>query len=158
MPYSVVDTVAIHYTWPFCSVSLFIFLPQGKTVYQVSHINAWSLLDFTIVMSSHDVCTELHRVLSDQLDKVLEDYDADKCHHFLSAEALAEPQTAAAVVTKAETTAVSVCVCVLVCACVCVCVCYSMCVLQCVCMCVRVCVHVHVCACVCPCACVYAFL
>ena len=51
---------------------------------------------------------ELHRVLGDQLDKVLEDYDVDKCHHFLSAEGLAEPQTAAAVVTKAETNAVSI--------------------------------------------------
>ena len=47
-------------------------------------------------------------MLGDQLDKVLEDYDIDKCHHFLSAEGLAEPQTAAAVVTKAETTAVSI--------------------------------------------------
>ena len=92
-------------------------------------INAWSLLDFTTVMSSHGVYTELHRVLGDQLDKVLEDYDADKCHHFLSAEALAEPQTAAANVTKAETTAVSVCVCMFVCVCVCVfvCVCVCMC-------------------------------
>lgn len=52
--------------------------------------------------------TELHRVLGDQLNKVLEDYDTDKCHHFLSAEALAEPQTAVTVVTKAETTAVSI--------------------------------------------------
>lgn len=51
---------------------------------------------------------ELHRVLGDQLDKVLEDYDVDKCHHFLSAEGLAEPQIAAAIVTKAETTAVSI--------------------------------------------------
>ena len=50
---------------------------------------------------------ELHRVLGDQLDKILEDYDADKCHHFLSAEALVEPQATAAIVTKAETTAVS---------------------------------------------------
>ena len=58
-------------------------------------------------------------MLGDQLDKVLEDYDADKCHHFLSAEALAEPQAAAAVVTKAETTAVSVCVCPYVRVCMC---------------------------------------
>ena len=51
-------------------------------------------------------------MLGDQLDKVLEDYDVDKCHHFLSAEGLAESQTAVAVVTKAETTAVSVsCIC-----------------------------------------------
>ena len=47
-------------------------------------------------------------MLGDRLDKILEDYDADKCHHFLSAEALAEPETTALVATKAETTAVSI--------------------------------------------------
>ena len=47
-------------------------------------------------------------MLGDQLDKVLEDYDADKCHHFLSAQALVEPQATAVIVTKTETTAVSV--------------------------------------------------
>ena len=52
------------------------------------------------------VFLELHRVLGDQLDKVLEDYDVAKCQRFLSAEAIAEPHTVAAV-TKADSTKVS---------------------------------------------------
>ena len=45
-------------------------------------------------------------MLGDQLDKVLEDYDVARCQHFLSAEAIAEPYTVAAV-TKADSTKVS---------------------------------------------------
>ena len=66
-------------------------------------------------------------MLGDQLDKVLEDYDVAKCQHFLSAEAMAEPHTVAAVSRADTTKVISVCVCV--------------CVHMCVCACVRVCVR-----------------
>ena len=61
--------------------------------------------------------SELHRVLGDQLDKVLEDYDVAICQHFLSAEVMAEPHTVAAV-TKADSTKVCLFVCLFVRACV----------------------------------------
>jgi len=49
---------------------------------------------------------ELHRVIGDQLDKVLEDYDVAKCQLFLSVEAIPEPHTVTAI-TKADSTKVS---------------------------------------------------